>query len=182
MDRKKDLIITSGGENNPPATIERLLVAHPLIGQALSYGDRRPYVVALRTLYGDVMPAWARARGIRASSLAELAGEPAVLAAVAEAAAGANEGLAIFNGGGCGLCWRLACGATRLSHDRGWLSALGFQRPGWIGAAELRWVCCDAGGTPAGAPMPTGSIFSEWAGSVFKLAVSGVSRAVAGVV
>ena len=94
VDRKKDLIITSGGENISPATIESLLVAHPLIGQALSYGDRRPYVVALLTLTGDVAPAWARARGIRASSLAELAGEPAVLAAVAEAVAGANERLA----------------------------------------------------------------------------------------
>jgi long-chain acyl-CoA synthetase len=41
-----------------------------------------------------VAPAWARARGIQASSLAELAGEPAVLAAVAEAVADANERLA----------------------------------------------------------------------------------------
>ena len=94
VDRKKDLIITSGGENISPAAIENLLTAHPLIGQALSYGDRRPYVVALLTLNGDVAPAWARARGIEASSLAELAGEPAVLAAVAEVVADANERLA----------------------------------------------------------------------------------------
>ena len=94
VDRKKDLIITSGGENISPTAIENLLIAHPLIGQALSYGDRRPYVVALLTLNGDVAPAWARARGIEASSLAELAGEPAVLAAVAEAVADANERLA----------------------------------------------------------------------------------------
>ena len=93
-DRKKDLIITSGGENISPAAIENLLIAHPLIGQALSYADRRPYVVALLTLDGDVAPAWARARGIEASSLAELAGKPAVLAAVAEAVADANERLA----------------------------------------------------------------------------------------
>ena len=92
--RKKDLIITSGGENISPAAIENLLTAHPLIGQALSYADRRPYVMALLTLNGDVAPAWARARGIQASSLAELAGEPAVLAAVAEAVADANERLA----------------------------------------------------------------------------------------
>ena len=94
VDRKKDLIITSGGENISPAAIENLLIAHPLIGQALSYGDRRPYVVALLTLNGDVAPAWARARRIEASSLAGLAGEPAVLAAVAQAVADANERLA----------------------------------------------------------------------------------------
>ncbi len=94
VDRKKELIITSGGENISPAAVENLLVTHPLIGQALSYGDRRPYVVALLTLDGDVAPAWARARGIEASSLAELAEEPAVLEAVGEAVAAANERLA----------------------------------------------------------------------------------------
>jgi long-chain acyl-CoA synthetase len=94
VDRKKELIITSGGENISPAAVENLLVAHPLIGQALSYGDRRPYVVALLTLDGDVAPAWARAHGIEASSLAELAEEPAVLQAVGEAVAAANERLA----------------------------------------------------------------------------------------
>jgi long-chain acyl-CoA synthetase len=94
VDRKKELIITSGGENISPAAIENLLVAHPLIGQALSYGDRRRYVVALLTLDGDVAPAWARARGIDVSSLAELAEQPAVLEAVGGAVAAANERLA----------------------------------------------------------------------------------------
>ena len=94
VDRKKELIVTSGGENISPAAIEGLLVAHPLIGQALSYGDRRPYVVALLTLDGAVAPAWARARGIEASSLAELACQPAVLDAVRDAVTAANERLA----------------------------------------------------------------------------------------
>jgi long-chain acyl-CoA synthetase len=94
VDRKKELIITSGGENVSPAGIENLLVAHPLVGQALAFGESRPYVVALLTLDGDVAPAWARANGIEAASLAELAGEPAVLSAVAEAVASANQHLA----------------------------------------------------------------------------------------
>jgi long-chain acyl-CoA synthetase len=94
VDRKKELIITSGGENISPAAVENLLVAHPLIGQALSYGDRRPYVVALLTLDGDVAPAWARARGIESSSLAALAAEPAVLEEVERAVAAANQRLA----------------------------------------------------------------------------------------
>ncbi len=94
LDRKKELIITSGGENISPAAIESLLVAHPLIGQALAFGDRRPYVVALLTLDGDMAPAWARARGIEAGSLAALADHPAVLAAAGEAVAAANARLA----------------------------------------------------------------------------------------
>jgi long-chain acyl-CoA synthetase len=94
LDRKKELIITSGGENISPAAIENLLVAHPLIGQALAYGDRRPYVVALLTLDGEVAPAWGKARGIAASSLAQLAEDPAILAAVADAVTAANSRLA----------------------------------------------------------------------------------------
>ena len=93
-DRKKELIITAGGENIAPAAVENVLVAHPLIGQALAYGDRRPYVVALLTLDGEVAPAWARARGITAGSLAELASDPQVLAEVAAGVAAANERLA----------------------------------------------------------------------------------------
>ncbi len=94
IDRKKELIITAGGENVPPAAVENLLVAHPLVGQALAYGDRRPYVVALLTLDGEVAPAWAKARGIEAGSLAELAAHPDVLAEVTMAVDAANQRLA----------------------------------------------------------------------------------------
>ncbi len=94
VDRKKELIITAGGENVAPAGIENLLVAHPLIGQALAYGDRRKYVVALLTLDGEVAPAWAKARGIEPGSLAALAEDPVVLAEVGNAVAAANKRLA----------------------------------------------------------------------------------------
>ena len=94
VDRKKELIITSGGENISPAAVENLLVAHPLIGQALAYGDQRRFIVALLTLDGEVAPAWARARGISAESLAELAADEQVLAEVARAVQDANQRLA----------------------------------------------------------------------------------------
>jgi long-chain acyl-CoA synthetase len=93
-DRKKELIITAGGENVAPAGVENALVAHPLIGQALAFGDRRPYVVALLALDGETAPAWAKARGISAGSLAELAANPQVLAEVGAGVAAANERLA----------------------------------------------------------------------------------------
>ena len=94
VDRKKELIITSGGENVSPAAIESLLVAHPLVGQALAFGDRRPYVVALLTLDGEVAPAWARAHGVEAGSVAALATHPAVLTVIGEAVSEANGRLA----------------------------------------------------------------------------------------
>jgi long-chain acyl-CoA synthetase len=46
-DRKKDLIITSGGKNVAPVEIESLLTADPCIDQAVVYGDCKPFVSAL---------------------------------------------------------------------------------------------------------------------------------------
>jgi long-chain acyl-CoA synthetase len=46
-DRKKDLIITSGGKNIAPTELERLLISDPFIDQAVVYGDRRPFVTAI---------------------------------------------------------------------------------------------------------------------------------------
>lgn len=46
-DRKKDLIITSDGENIAPQPIEGLLKQDPLIEEACLIGDKRPYITAL---------------------------------------------------------------------------------------------------------------------------------------
>jgi long-chain acyl-CoA synthetase len=94
IDRKKELIITAGGENISPANIENLLKEHPLVGQALAFGDRRPYPVALITLDGEAAPAWARTQGLTFTGLADLAEHPDVLAAVETIVARANERLA----------------------------------------------------------------------------------------
>jgi long-subunit acyl-CoA synthetase (AMP-forming) len=60
VDRKKELIINAAGKNMSPANIEaRLKAAHPLIGQALCVGDRRPYNVALLVLDPEVAATFA---------------------------------------------------------------------------------------------------------------------------
>jgi long-chain acyl-CoA synthetase len=46
-DRKKDIIVNSGGDNLSPQRIEGMLTIEPAIAQAMVYGDRRPYLVAL---------------------------------------------------------------------------------------------------------------------------------------
>ncbi|WP_019633803.1 AMP-dependent synthetase/ligase [Actinomadura atramentaria] len=94
VDRKKEIIITAGGENIAPSLIENHLKEHPLIGQALAFGDRRPYVVALITLDGEVAPVWAAAHGLSDTGLTALAAHPLVLAEVEKAVADANERLA----------------------------------------------------------------------------------------
>ncbi|MFE0155317.1 AMP-dependent synthetase/ligase [Nonomuraea sp. NPDC059007] len=94
VDRKKELIITAGGENISPANIESHLKEHPLIGQALAYGDGRPHPVAVLTLDAELAPGWAQARGIAFSSLAELAQNGEVLKEVERAVEAANAKLA----------------------------------------------------------------------------------------
>jgi long-subunit acyl-CoA synthetase (AMP-forming) len=93
-DRKKELIITSGGKNISPALIEYQLQRHPLIGQACAVGDGHNYVTALIVLDPETAPAWAKAHGIEETSLAALAAHPDVLAEVQRGVDAANEHLA----------------------------------------------------------------------------------------
>jgi len=91
IDRKKELIITSSGKNLSPANIEALLKEHPLIGQALVYGDNRPYVVALVVLDHELAPGWAARNGLGGG---DLAASEQVLAEVQLAVDAANQRLA----------------------------------------------------------------------------------------
>ena len=58
--RKKDIIITAGGKNLAPANVENDLKQSRYISQAVMYGDRRPYPVALITLDEEEIVPWAR--------------------------------------------------------------------------------------------------------------------------
>jgi long-chain acyl-CoA synthetase len=69
--RKKDIIITAGGKNLTPANIENDLKQCRYISQAVMYGDRRPYPVALITLDPEEIVPWANERGLP-NDLAEL--------------------------------------------------------------------------------------------------------------
>ncbi|MER5476899.1 AMP-dependent synthetase/ligase [Streptomyces sp. NPDC002734] len=93
-DRKKEIIITDGGKNIAPTKVESLLRAHPLVAQAVAIGDRRPYITALLVLDEEMAPLWAKANGIDAGGLEELARHPEVLAALDAAVAEANARLA----------------------------------------------------------------------------------------
>lgn len=70
-DRKKELIITSGGKNIAPQHLEGQLKQIAAVSQAVAIGDRRPYVVALLTLD----PARVAAEAQKAGSPARTADE-----------------------------------------------------------------------------------------------------------
>jgi long-chain acyl-CoA synthetase len=90
VDRKKELIVTSGGKNIAPALIEAALKESPLIGLACAIGEGRPSMTALLVLDPEYAPAWAREHGLP-TDLPSLAREPALLAAVDTAVERANE-------------------------------------------------------------------------------------------
>ena len=71
-DRKKDLIITSGGKNIAPQPIENLLKTNPYITNAVVIGDRKRFIAALVVPDFDKLREYARAQGIAFSSLDDL--------------------------------------------------------------------------------------------------------------
>ncbi|MBU0993280.1 MAG: AMP-binding protein [Proteobacteria bacterium] len=63
IDRKKELIITSGGENISPQVLEGMLKAIPVISQVVVIGDRRKYLTALITLDNEKIEKEAKTAG-----------------------------------------------------------------------------------------------------------------------
>jgi long-chain acyl-CoA synthetase len=71
-DRKKDIIVLSGGDSVSPARVEGFLVLQPEINQAMVHGDRHPHLVALIVPDEHFVQSWAAGNGHAA--------DPAVLA------------------------------------------------------------------------------------------------------
>jgi long-chain acyl-CoA synthetase len=94
VDRKKELLITAGGDNVSPSNLENLLKAHPLIGQACAVGDRKPYIAALIVLDGEVAPGWAKEHGIPFESLEQFAADERVRAEIQRAVDDVNQHVA----------------------------------------------------------------------------------------
>ena len=62
-DRKRDIIVNSGGDNISPARVEGMLTAEPEIEQALVHGDKRPHLVGLIVPSQDFADRWAEENG-----------------------------------------------------------------------------------------------------------------------
>ena len=95
-DRKKDLLVTAGGKNVAPQPIENQLKASPLIENAVLFGDRKPFVVALLVPAFEELDRWAHERGFDPSDRAALLGRPETAAAFQAVVDEVNQGLARF--------------------------------------------------------------------------------------
>lgn len=76
-DRKKDLLITAGGENIAPQVLEGLLKGIPVIAQACVVGDARKYLGALLTLDPEKLPKIASEIGSNAKDVQSAATDEA---------------------------------------------------------------------------------------------------------
>ena len=81
-DRKKDIIVNSGGDNVAPQRIEGILCLESVIDQVMVYGDKRPHLVALVVPGQDLIAAHGDVKS------------PEVQAAVGDAIGRVNKSLA----------------------------------------------------------------------------------------
>jgi long-chain acyl-CoA synthetase len=94
-DRKKDIIVTSGGKNVAPQPIEGRLGATPYIAQAVLNGDKFPYLTALIVPNFENLTVHFSERGMTNLSAEELAAHPETEALVGAAVRQVNAELAI---------------------------------------------------------------------------------------
>jgi len=92
-DRKKDIIVLSGGDNVSPARVEGFLTLESEISQAMAFGNQRPHLVALLVPDDEFLAEWAKAHN-KASGLAAVADDPELRAVLGQAVERVNAKLA----------------------------------------------------------------------------------------
>lgn len=93
-DRKKDLIITAGGENIAPQVLEGQLKAIPAVSQAVVVGDRQKHLSALLTIDETKFDAVLKESGSSAKTITEASEDPKVKQWFMDQVAEINKGLA----------------------------------------------------------------------------------------
>ncbi len=78
VDRKKDIIITSGGKNIAPSEIENALKVSPYIKEAIVVGEGRNYLAALIQIDFENVGKWATDRRLAYTNFKNLSSNPEV--------------------------------------------------------------------------------------------------------
>jgi long-chain acyl-CoA synthetase len=95
-DRKKELIVTSGGKKVAPQPIENRLKEDKYVAQAVLIGDQRNFISALIVPNFDSLARWAGYKKIHFASHAELIKHPMVIAKVGSRIERVNEHLSNY--------------------------------------------------------------------------------------
>ncbi len=96
VDRKKDLIVTSGGKNVAPQPIESLLKQSSLVDNAVLIGDRRNFISVLISPEFEELERWARENGVSFDTRIDLLANVAVRERYQEVVDGVNSKLARY--------------------------------------------------------------------------------------
>lgn len=95
-DRKKELLVTSGGKKVAPQPIENHLKEDKYISQAVLIGDQRNFITALIVPNFDSLVRWAGYKKIAFKSHADLIKNPLVIAKVGSRVERVNESLSNY--------------------------------------------------------------------------------------
>jgi long-chain acyl-CoA synthetase len=79
-DRKKDIIVTSGGKNIAPQPIENQVKTHPFFSEIVMIGNKRNFPAALVVPNFDTLEKWARQKGLAFNDRHDLVSRPEVQA------------------------------------------------------------------------------------------------------
>lgn len=96
IDRKKDLIVTSGGKNVAPQPIESRLKQTPLVDVAVLIGDRRNFISALISPDFGELKRWAVEQDVPFDMINDLLQQPEVLELFQEVVDTVNSDLARY--------------------------------------------------------------------------------------
>ena len=91
-DRKKDIIVNSGGDNISPQRLQGILALEEAIAQAMVYGDKKPYVTAVIVPSDTFAKAWGEQNNAP-TDLASLASNAEFKAAIGKAIERGNSQL-----------------------------------------------------------------------------------------
>jgi long-chain acyl-CoA synthetase len=95
-DRKKDILVTSGGKNIAPQPIESRLKTHKLFAEVCMIGNRRNFPAALIVPNFESLENWAKEKGLSSGSREELIARPEVEALYENTIKGLTADLAQF--------------------------------------------------------------------------------------
>jgi long-chain acyl-CoA synthetase len=96
IDRKKELIVTSGGKNVAPQPIESRLKQSHLVDVAVLIGERRNFISALISPDFEQIQSWATENDVASESVGDLLRRPEVIEVFQEAVDAVNAELARY--------------------------------------------------------------------------------------
>jgi long-chain acyl-CoA synthetase len=94
IDRKKDIMVTSGGKNIAPTFIENAIEASPYISKAVVFADGRKFPCALIEIDFDTVADWARRNKVLYTGFTSLTDHPEINSLIAKEVVKANQTLA----------------------------------------------------------------------------------------